>query len=349
MKKYKNLLFLIYGILFMVIGFKAEKPVLALIIGGVPILLFVIFTLTDIKKKNAIQQTSNNNKSNQPTIPVVDTKGKRMPKNEKLIDKIHIRYIFEQNFHAHNQRMKQQAHKYPLVVGAEFLFRKGFVFCRAIADGGINEIGHTGDKAYYAEYIDFIDFRDNFEKHMDEAEKFEVENSGGWISSINYGYIDIFLKSNEMRVSISVDRATVRVNWYDVLDENAPIFDELNKKLLEVLGEGVKYGKEPCYNLQLSDESEKKYLSNWEIHHKIEYWLNDDTGGVVREISPFEFEYLRKGETEWTKLQPDNSFEREVYLGQGNNCLTKITPEEAETIIKKWYSDIKIDTITVIK
>ena len=66
-------------------------------------------------------------------------------------------------------------------------------------------------------------------------------------------------------------------------------------------------------------------------------------------FTAFEFEYLRKGETKWTKLQPDNSFEREVYLGQGNNCLTKITPEEAETIIKEWYSDIKIDTITVIK
>lgn len=104
---------------------------------------------------------------------------------------------------------------------------------------------------------------------MYEAEKREVENSGGWVSSLNYGYIDVFLKNNEMRVKISVDHAIVRVDWYDVLNENAPVIDELNNRLLEVLGEEVKYSKEPCYKLNLGDEFEKRYLSNWDIHYKI--------------------------------------------------------------------------------
>lgn len=464
MKK-KNLLFLVYGIIFLVVGFNAEKPVLALILGGIPIALFVIFTIADLKsnKKNSNKTTANvvpkktnsQNKSNwtnpetkyyvnvkqfdgsltigsyyrghgdheelalirknakwfvkgtamwpvhrgasnggqyeyeinadffeetkiesvkqfliyflkgetEPCISlamkeedlvmllgnIIDTKGQYVPEGEPPVDSTHIRYKFDQEFRAHNQRLKQQAHKYPLIVASEFLFSKGFVFCRAAAVGGINEISHTGDKAYSVEYIDFIDFRDNFEKDMEEAEKFEVENSGGWVSSLNYGSLDVYLKRKELRVGISVDGSTVRVNWYDVSDPKDPIFDELNQKILEVLGEKVNFEEETCFKYDFGEKFEKNYLSNWDIHHRIEYWLNDDTGGVVREVSAFEFEYLRKGETKWTKLQPDNSFEREVYLGQGNNCLTKITPEEAETIIKEWYSDIKIDTITVIK
>ena len=326
----------------MVIGFIAEKPLVALIVGGIPILLFFIFSAVEIDKKN-VDGIHTKAKSNKNSLEQF------MYEPPKPIDKTHALFKFEQNHDAYLHRMNKQEHKYPLVAGAEFLLEKGFVFCRAIADGGINEIGHTGDTAYFAEYIDFIDFRDNFEKDMDEAEKYEMEHSGGWVSSLNYGYITIYLKNDEMRVSISVDRSTVFVNWYDVSDSKNLIFEELNQKILKIIGYGVTLNKETCFKDECSDQFEKNHRSKWDIHYRIEYWLNDDSGGVVREISPFEFEYLRKGEIEWVKLQQDNSFEREVYLGQGNNCLTRKAPEEAEQIIKEWLPDVKLDTITVIK
>ena len=448
----------------MVIGFKAGKTVLALIIGGIPIALFIIYTIADLRRKKTGGSTakdidSNNNqydkKSNRtnsepkyyvnikqfdgsltigsyhrgqgdyediylvrknakwfvkgiamwpvhrgasnggqyehelnaeyferfginsvklflehhlkgqtaPCIPlalkenelvtlldkIIESKGRYIPDGEPPVDETHICYKFVQEYSAHNERLKVQTHKYPLITAAEFLFNKGFVFCSASAAGGIDEISHTGDKSYSAEYTDFVDFRDNFEKDMDEAEKEARENSGGWISSLNYGILNIYLKRKDLRINISVDGYTVRVHWYDVTKVDEPIFSEVNEVIINTLGRNVEMTKETCFKYDFGEKFEKNLLSNWDIHHKIDYWSNDDTGGVVREISPFEFEYLRKGETEWTKLQPDNSFEREVYLGQGNNCLTKITPEEAESIIKEWYADIKIDTMTVIK
>lgn len=464
MKKYKNFLFLIYGILFMIIGFNAGKPALGLAIGGIPVLLFIIFTIADIRNKKTggnkptkleLKSNQTNKKSNwtnsepkyyvnvkqfdgsrtigsyyrgqgdyedialvrkdakwfvkgtamwpvhrgasnggqyehelnaeyfekfgidsvkqflkhllkgqtEPCIAlalkdnelvtlldkIVESKGQHIPDGEPPIDETHIYYKFDQEYSAHNERLKVQAHKYPLIKVAEFLFNKGFVFCSASAVGGIDEISHTGDKSYSAEYTDFVDFRDNFETDMDEAEKEARENSGGWITSLNYGMLNIYLKRKDLRINVSVDGYTVRVHWYDVTKNDDPIFSEVNDIVLKTLGRDVKLTKETCFKYDFGEKFEKNFLSNWDIYHKIGYWLNDDTGGVVREISPFDFEYLRKGETEWIKLQPDSSFEREVYLGQGNNCLTKITPEEAETIIKEWFADIKIDTITVIK
>lgn len=251
MNEHKKTLLTIYIAVILAIGFRIGRPVLLLIIGAIPVLLFIIF----INDKN-IKAVSTN----------TDAKINTTHKNTKQIDKTHICFKFSQNFHEHNQRMKQQEHKYPLVAGAELLFEKGFVFCRAVAGGGINEIGHTGDMAYDAEYTDFIDFRDNFEKDMDQAEQHEVETSGGWVSSLNYGYINIYLKNDKMRVSITVDCSTVTVNWYDVTNKNAPIFDELNKKILEVLGNGVKFNKETCY--KSNPEIEKKHLSHWEINNK---------------------------------------------------------------------------------
>lgn len=40
----------------------------------------------------------------------------------------------------------------------------------------------------------------------------------------------------------------------------------------------------------------------------------------------------------WRKLQRDNSYMREIMIGQVNNCLTEITKEKAEAIIDGWLS-----------
>lgn len=43
----------------------------------------------------------------------------------------------------------------------------------------------------------------------------------------------------------------------------------------------------------------------------------------------------------WIKLLPDNSYEREICLGQGDNCLNPITPEEVLEILDRWHFTVR--------
>ena len=63
------------------------------------------------------------------------------------------------------------------------------------------------------------------------------------------------------------------------------------------------------------------------------YYQNDDTGAVIRFSGVSDFEIYRVNEKRWVLLPPDNSYMREVFIGQGNNCLTVITKEAAEKIV----------------
>ena len=65
----------------------------------------------------------------------------------------------------------------------------------------------------------------------------------------------------------------------------------------------------------------------------VTYYQNDDTGAVIRFSGARDFEIYRINEKRWELLPPDNSYMREVFIGQGNNCLTVITKEVAEKII----------------
>ena len=47
----------------------------------------------------------------------------------------------------------------------------------------------------------------------------------------------------------------------------------------------------------------------------------------------FELEYISKDSPVWIKTSPNSSYEREFYFGEGNNCLFRITVEEAEALL----------------
>ena len=65
------------------------------------------------------------------------------------------------------------------------------------------------------------------------------------------------------------------------------------------------------------------------------YFVDDRNGAVIRWDGLDDFEIYRIDEKRWDKLMPDNSYMREVYLGQGNNCMTKITKETADGLINE--------------
>lgn len=78
-----------------------------------------------------------------------------------------------------------------------------------------------------------------------------------------------------------------------------------------------------------------RYYSNM-----IRYYSNDDNPDmVIRFTEPASFHVLLKGDKEWFELPLDNSFMREVFRGQGNNCLTKISIDEAKRIAERLISD----------
>jgi len=61
------------------------------------------------------------------------------------------------------------------------------------------------------------------------------------------------------------------------------------------------------------------------------YYQNDKYGSVVR-LKNHNIEIYRANDKRWEILPPDNSYMREIFLGQGNNCLTQITKEQAMEI-----------------
>lgn len=71
----------------------------------------------------------------------------------------------------------------------------------------------------------------------------------------------------------------------------------------------------------------------------IKYYSNDDNPNVViRYTEPATFHILRQNDSNWFELPPDNSYMRELFIGQGNNCMTEITIYEAKRIAERLLS-----------
>ena len=71
---------------------------------------------------------------------------------------------------------------------------------------------------------------------------------------------------------------------------------------------------------------------------RIRYYTDDRTGALVRFVPPREETYvLAVGATRWVELRPDNSYMREIMLGQGNNVLDEISAETALELINIRY------------
>lgn len=135
---------------------------------------------------------------------------------------------------------------YPLIIISEFLMEKGFSFQEATVGGGYNEITHTGDAAYHAQYTDFNDFRDNFESNFKKAEKYERENSDGWITILNYGYIRVFLKKQSLSVIVTnhILYGKLYVKWTYSDDSDIAYITEINNGIKYLLGFDDELAKE---------------------------------------------------------------------------------------------------------
>lgn len=68
------------------------------------------------------------------------------------------------------------------------------------------------------------------------------------------------------------------------------------------------------------------------------YFLDDnyDTILLRKRDGLFELEFINKNYLQWRHIIGESSYEREYYIGQGNNCLTRITEVKAFEILKSW-------------
>lgn len=74
------------------------------------------------------------------------------------------------------------------------------------------------------------------------------------------------------------------------------------------------------------------------MHEEIIYFENADREDTVIRKRPemFELEVISPRHSGWTKTGPNSSYERELYLGQGNCCMFPITYEEAKKKLAKY-------------
>ena len=67
------------------------------------------------------------------------------------------------------------------------------------------------------------------------------------------------------------------------------------------------------------------------------YFKDVDTGNIVRKPDEsMHLEYSFKGSCGWIITEPNSSYEREYWLGEGRCCLFNITEEEATKEIASW-------------
>lgn len=67
------------------------------------------------------------------------------------------------------------------------------------------------------------------------------------------------------------------------------------------------------------------------VHHGP---LIDGNPNVVIKWEEVDFYIFRKDSSDWILLPPDNSYMREQLIGQGNNCMTEITVDDAKEKVK---------------
>lgn len=72
------------------------------------------------------------------------------------------------------------------------------------------------------------------------------------------------------------------------------------------------------------------------------YYEDLDKGDVIVRKRPHVFyaEYISKNNLIWQKAEPDGNYMRELYFGQGNNCLSLISLEEAKKRLAEWGMEL---------
>lgn len=74
---------------------------------------------------------------------------------------------------------------------------------------------------------------------------------------------------------------------------------------------------------------------------KTGYYEDTDKDVIVRKRPCFfQAEYISKNNLIWQKADADGSYMRELYFGQGNNCLSLISLEEAKRRLAEWGMEL---------
>lgn len=69
----------------------------------------------------------------------------------------------------------------------------------------------------------------------------------------------------------------------------------------------------------------------------MKYYRDVDKGNIVRKPDEGMFlEYTFKGAKGWLRTEPDSSYEREYWLGEGNTCLFDLDEDKALAEILSW-------------
>jgi len=123
---------------------------------------------------------------------------------------------------------------YPLVAISDFLMSKDFTFCRASTADGISEITHTGDAPYNVIYHDLDKFRNHFVEDFFTCQKEECERSGGWISSLNYGHVDVYLKKGTLLFHAAVGGGNI-IEWYGYTEQNLAVIEQTDEAMQQIL------------------------------------------------------------------------------------------------------------------
>ena len=70
------------------------------------------------------------------------------------------------------------------------------------------------------------------------------------------------------------------------------------------------------------------------------YYYYDRRGAALVRHRGYTY-MMTADEPVWIKLPPDDSYEREICLGQGNNCLDPLTPDEVLEILNEWHFTVR--------
>lgn len=66
------------------------------------------------------------------------------------------------------------------------------------------------------------------------------------------------------------------------------------------------------------------------------YYLDDDHADVlIKYVRPFDFFVFWRGDADLRLLPMDSSYMREVFLGEGNNCMMPITEAQAKQYMER--------------
>ena len=66
------------------------------------------------------------------------------------------------------------------------------------------------------------------------------------------------------------------------------------------------------------------------------YFKDKERERLVRLIIGYGVEYLKKGSLKWEFCGANTNYYRELFLGEGNNCLSSLSREEAMSILSSW-------------